>query len=145
VTAIPPGDRLALEDLLVAYAHAIDTMGDPASVLALFTADAVYDLTGIGLARLEGHEAIGAFCSTVFANMAHQAHYLSNFAVTAYAGDTASVRAYVNGMGLGKDGARVSAQGRYHFDLVRTPAGWKAARYAMDFLMPLSGTLDNAR
>ena len=71
--------------------------------------------------------------------MAHQAHYLSNFAVTAYGSDTASARVYVNGMGLGKDGSRVSAQGRYYFDVVRTPGGWKAARYAMDLLMPLSG------
>lgn len=145
MTAIPVEDRLAIEDLVVAYAHAIDTMGDPADVLALFTTDAVYDLSGIGLARLEGHEAIRGFCETVFANMAHQAHYLSNFAVTTYAGDTASARCYVSGMGLGKDGSRVSAHGRYYFDLVRTAGGWQAARYSMDLLMPISGTLDNAR
>ena len=145
MTAIPVEDRLAIEDLMVAYAHAIDTMGDPAAVLALFTEDAVYDLSGIGLHTLHGHGEIRAFCDTVFANMAHQAHYLSNFAITAYDGNAASARAYVNGMGVGKDGSRVSAQGRYYFDLLRTPAGWKAARYRMDFLMPLSGTLDNAR
>ena len=145
MTGIPIEDRLAIEDLLVAYAHAIDTMGDIDPVLAVFTEDAVYDLSGIGLSTLRGHDAIRGFCATVFANMAHQAHYLSNFAVTAYQGDTASMRAYVTGIGRGKDGSSGHVHGRYYFDLVRTAAGWKAARYSMDFLMPMSGTLDNAR
>jgi hypothetical protein len=52
----------------------------------------------------------------------------TNFAITAYAGDTASIRAYVIGMGVGKDGRAVTVNGRYYFDVVRT-AGRKAKRY----------------
>ena len=59
--------------------------------------------------------------------------------------DTAAMRAYVIGMGVGKDGRAVTVNGRYYFDVRRTEAGWKATRYTMDFLMPLSGTLDNAK
>ncbi|OZA31740.1 MAG: ketosteroid isomerase [Novosphingobium sp. 17-62-9] len=105
----------------------------------------MFDLSGIGLAALEGHEGIRGFFTNVFANMAHHAHYLTNFAVTAYDGDTASMRAYVIGMGQGKDGSTVTVNGRYFFDVRRTPAGWKATRYTMNFLMPLSGTLENAK
>ncbi len=141
----PIEDRLAIQDLLVAYAHAVDSMDDIDAVCDVFTPDAVFDLSGIGLAALQGHEGIRGFFTNVFANMAHHAHYLTNFAVTAYDGDTASMRAYVIGMGQGKDGSTVTVNGRYFFDVRRTEAGWKATRYTMNFLMPLSGTLENAK
>ena len=141
----PIEDRLAIQDLMIAYAHAVDTIGNIDGILDVFTEDAVFDLSGIGLTPQLGHDCIRAFFTNVFANMAHHAHYLTNFAVTAYAGDTASMRAYVIGMGQGKDGSSVTVNGRYYFDVRRTEAGWKATRYTMDFLMPLSGTLDNAK
>ena len=141
----PIEDRLAIQDLMIAYAHAVDTIGNIDGILDVFTEDAVFDLSGIGLTPQLGHDGIRAFFTNVFANMAHHAHYLTNFAVTAYAGDTASMRAYVIGMGQGKDGSSVTVNGRYYFDVRRTEAGWKATRYTMDFLMPLSGPLDNAK
>lgn len=141
----PIEDRIAIQDLMVAYAHAVDTVSDIDAVLDVFTEDAVFDLSGIGLAPQLGHEGIRAFFTNVFANMEHHAHYLTNFALTAFDGDTASMRAYVIGMGQGKDGRAVTVNGRYYFDVRRTDAGWKATRYTMDFLMPLSGTLDNAK
>ncbi len=141
----PIEDRLEIQDLMIAYAHAVDTVSDIDAVLDVFTPDAVFDLSGIGLTPQIGHEGIRAFFTNVFANMAHHAHYLTNFAVTAYDGDTASMRAYVIGMGTGKDGSGVTVHGRYYFDVRRTTAGWKATRYTMDFLMPLSGSLENAK
>ena len=141
----PIEDRLAIQDLMISYAHAVDSMNDIDAVCDVFTEDAVFDLSGIGLAALEGHSGIRGFFTNVFSAMANHAHYLTNFAVTAYAGDTASMRAYVIGMGVGKDGRAVTVNGRYFFDVRRTDAGWKATRYTMDFLMPLSGTLENAK
>lgn len=141
----PVEDRLAIQDVLVAYAAGCDSMGDIDAICDVFTEDAVFDLSGIGLTPQVGHEGIRAFFTNVFANMAHHAHYLTNFAITAYDGDTASIRAYVIGMGVGKDGRGVTVNGRYYFDVKRTDAGWKATRYTMDFLLPLSGTLDNAK
>jgi ketosteroid isomerase-like protein len=145
MTACPIEDRLAIQDVLVAYAHAVDTIGNIDGILDVFTEDAVFDLSGIGLAAVHGHAGIREFFTNVFANMAHHAHYLTNFAITAYDGDTASIRAYVIGMGVGKDGRGVTVNGRYYFDVRRTAAGWKATRYTMDFLMPLTGTLENAQ
>lgn len=141
----PVEDRLAIQDVLVAYAAGCDSMGDIDAICDVFTEDAVFDLSGIGLTPQVGHDGIRAFFTNVFANMAHHAHYLTNFAITAYDGDTASIRAYVIGMGVGKDGRGVTVNGRYYFDVRRTDAGWKATRYTMDFLLPLSGTLDNAK
>jgi ketosteroid isomerase-like protein len=135
----PVADRLAIQDLLVAYAHAVDSLHDLDGICAVFAEDAVFDLSGIGFPRLEGHAQIRGFFADTFAAMAAQAHYLTNFAITAYDGDTASIRAYVTGMGRYKAGGGITVHGRYYFDVVRTGAGWKARRYTMDFLIPPEG------
>lgn len=139
MNSCPVEDRLAIQHLLVAYAHGLDGLHDVDGLLALFVEDAVFDLSGIGFAKLEGHAAIRRFFEDTFAAMAAQAHYLSNFAITAYAGDRASIRAYVTGMARYKAGGGVTVHGRYYFDVVRTAAGWKAAHYTMDFLIPPEG------
>jgi ketosteroid isomerase-like protein len=136
MTACPIEDRLALEDLTIAYAHAVDSMTDVEGIAQCFTEDADYDLTGIGFPKVAGRAGIRALFTGIFAGNAHHAHFLSNFAVTAYGGDTASVRTYVQGMGRGKDGSEVVVYGRYYFDAVRTAEGWRFARYTMDFLIP---------
>ena len=51
----PIEDRLAIQDLMIAYAHAVDTIGNIDGILDVFTEDAVFDLSGIGLARSEEH------------------------------------------------------------------------------------------
>ena len=45
----PIEDRLAIQDLMIAYAHAVDTIGNIDGILDVFTEDAVFDLSGIGL------------------------------------------------------------------------------------------------
>lgn len=137
----PIEDRLAINDLMIAYATAVDSLSDVDAICDVFTEDADFDLSGIGLPRATGHAGIRAFFTGVFADMTHHAHYLTNFAITAFAGETASARAYVIGMGRAKDGNEVTVNGRYYFDARRTPGGWKATRYSMDFMMPLPGSL----
>ena len=89
MTACPIEDRLALEDLTIAYAHAVDSLSDIDGICACFTQDVDYDLTGIGMAHVAGHAGVREFFAGVFAANSHHAHYLSNFTVTAFAGDTA--------------------------------------------------------
>ncbi|MDP3673505.1 MAG: nuclear transport factor 2 family protein [Novosphingobium sp.] len=137
----PIEDRLAIEDLLVSYCTAVDSLTDIDAICAVFTEDALFDLSGIGMPSKQGHAGIRGFFAAVFAGMTHHAHYLTNFALTSFEGDRASARAYIIGMGRSKDGGSVTVNGRYYFDVVRTAAGWRAKRYTMDFLMPLSGTL----
>lgn len=134
--ACPLEDRIALEDLVVAFAHAVDAMDDAGQVLACFTDDGVIDLTGIGMARFEGHAGIRAFYEGAFAANAHMAHVVSNVAVTAWSGDRAAVRSYVTAMARGKDGSAITVHGRYYFDAARTPQGWRFTGYSMDFLIP---------
>lgn len=136
MTACPIEDRIALEDLTVAFAQALDTIGDTGGICDCFTEDAVYDLTGIGMARVEGRAAIGDFFAGIFAANSHHAHYVSNFAVTGFGGDTAAVRCYVVGMARGKDGSALTINGRYFFECLRTPQGWRIAGFHMDFLIP---------
>lgn len=135
----PIEDRLAIQDLLVAYAHAVDSLHDVDGICAVFTPDAVFDLSGIGFPSLVGHDQIAGFFADTFEAMSAHAHYLTNFAITAYAGGTASIRAYVIGMGKYKAGGGITVHGRYYFDVVRTGEGWKATRYTMDFLIPPEG------
>lgn len=136
----PVEDRLAIQDLAVAYARAVDTMGDIDGVLAVFAEDAVFDLSAIGLDPLHGHERIRAFYEAVFAANAHHAHHLSNFALTAYDGDSGALTCHVHGIGVARDGGRVTVHGRYHFAVARTAAGWKATHYALDLLLPIEST-----
>jgi ketosteroid isomerase-like protein len=138
---IPIEDRLAINDLMISYCTAVDSLDDVQAICDVFTDNAVFDLSGIGLPRAEGHDGIRRFFTGVFAGMSHHAHYLSNFAMTAFDGDTASARAYIIGMGRAKDGKEVTVNGRYFFDVRRTTGGWKATRYTMDFMMPLPGSL----
>ncbi|WP_245647549.1 nuclear transport factor 2 family protein [Novosphingobium lentum] len=141
VGACPVEDRIAIEDVMVAYCTAVDSLHDLDGLCDVFTPDATFDLSGIGLPRKLGHAGIREFFTAVFADMSHHAHYLTNFALTAYEGDRASARAYIIGMGRSKAGNEVTVNGRYYFDVVRTAAGWKASRYTMDFMMPLPGSL----
>lgn len=137
----PAEDRIAIHDLMIAYCTGVDSLGDIDAILDVFTEDAVLDLSGIGLPKFEGHEAIARFFAGVFTDMTHHAHYLTNFAMTGFTGDAASARAYIIGMGRAKDGNEVTVYGRYFFDVLRTANGWKATKYSMDFTMPLPGSL----
>ena len=144
MTPCPIEDRIAIAELLIAYAHAVDSMHDLDGICDVFLPGAVFDLSGIGMQAFHGHDGIRSFYTQVFGAMAHQAHYLSNIAITAYAGDTASARAYVTGMALGKDGNAVRVHGRYYVDVVRTSVGWKVQTLSMDFLLPVGGAPDDA-
>jgi ketosteroid isomerase-like protein len=138
---IPIEDRLAINDLMIAYCTGVDSLNDVQAICDVFTEDGVLDLSGIGLPKFEGHKGITEFFTGVFADMTNHAHYLTNFAVTDYGGDTASARAYIIGMGRAKDGNEVTVNGRYYFDVKRTDKGWRTTRYSMDFMMPLPGSL----
>ena len=139
MTACPIEDRLAIQDLLISYAHAVDSLHDIQGICDVFVEDAVFDLSGINFPSLNGHGEIAKFFEDTFAAMSAHAHYLTNFAITAYDGDTASIRAYVIGMGKYKAGGGITVHGRYFFDVVRTDKGWKATKYTMNFLIPLEG------
>jgi ketosteroid isomerase-like protein len=134
-------DRLALQDLMIAYCYAVDKLTDVDGLLALFTEDAVLDFTKIGLPLMNGHDEIRSFFDGVFATMSHHAHYITNFRPVQFGGNRGVMTAYVLGLGRSKDGNEVAVNVQYTFEAVRTPTGWKAERYSMFAMMPLPGSL----
>lgn len=134
--ACPIEDRLAIQDLMISYATAVDSLHDLDGICELFVEDVVFDLSGINFPSLVGRGQVRKFFEDTFNEMSAHAHYLTNFAVTAYAGDTASMQANVIGLGHYKAGGEIAIYGRYYWDVVRTADGWKGARYTMSFLLP---------
>jgi ketosteroid isomerase-like protein len=129
-------DRQALEDVLIRYCTAVDSLSDMNLLLSCFTEDAVLDLGGIGLPKFVGHAAIRGFFDRVFTDMTHHAHFNSNFAVKSLTDNAASCTAYVMGMGNSRDGNSVLVYVFYMLDFARTPSGWKICKFAERAMMP---------
>lgn len=121
-------DRLAIDDLLDAYASALDTK-DWDELRMLFTPDAVVDYTEEGGIRGTVEEAIAWFQQALAPFTASQ-HFVTNRRVQ-IDGDTASVHAYIfSPLGVPSgEGALtlVMAGGFYSDELRRTPDGWRFA------------------
>lgn len=141
MTGISRDERTALEDLMIDYCYAVDTLTDVEPLLALFKPEAVLDFSDIGLPAMHGRAEYQKFYDTVFADMSHHTHYISNFRVESYAGDTATMRAYVQGLGRSKDGNEVHVHVRYKMDCVKVGGAWKIAKYWILTGMPLPGSL----
>lgn len=130
-------DRLALEDRLIAYCSAIDSLSDMDALLDCFTEDAVFDLGGIDLPRFDGHDGIRGFFKEVFNDMSHHAHFITNFQVNSLQANDAHCTAYIIGMGRAHDGREILVYVHYFLDFVRTDGGWKIKKFGETGLMPL--------
>ncbi|MEU7410990.1 MULTISPECIES: nuclear transport factor 2 family protein [Streptomyces] len=126
-------DRLAVDDLVTAYAVAVDD-GDWAAYRQLFTADGRADYRSAG--GIEGDTArVAAWLAESLAPFGMRQHLIVNrqvrFGVLENdTGDTAGVRAdYLNPMSFAAPGGSAAPDlvcgGRYAFALLRTPDGWR--------------------
>lgn len=126
-------DRLAVDDLVTAYAVAVDD-GDWAAYRHLFTADGRADYRSAG--GIEGDTArVAAWLAESLAPFGMRQHLIVNrqvrFGVLENdTGDTARVRAdYLNPMCFAGPGGSAAPDlvcgGRYAFALLRTPDGWR--------------------
>jgi uncharacterized protein (TIGR02246 family) len=133
----PIEDRIALADLVSAFGLAVDDIGNSAGVAALFTADAVYDLSAMGAAPIAGRDGIAAFFDGAFATMAQNMHLVGNVLVTAHDGaDAASLTAYCHAFSLGRDGSQMEVKVRYAIDAARNGGQWRIARLGLSMLLP---------
>lgn len=125
-------DELAITRLIASYGPLVDG-GEADAVADLWTEDGVYDVD-------EGHMSGREQLAAMVRSRAHQgwissgcAHFLGPAHVTLH-GDTAVAVCHslmvVNGGGeFGTDAAfGVRRATAHHFDLTRTPAGWRVAR-----------------
>ncbi|MGW7819701.1 nuclear transport factor 2 family protein [Streptomyces puniciscabiei] len=126
-------DRLAVDELITAYAVAVDD-GDWPAYRMLFTADGRADYRSAG--GIEGDAGqIAAWLAENLARFAMRQHLIVNrqvrFGLLEHdTGDTASVRAdYLNPMRFATNGTPTAPDlvcgGRYDFGLLRTPEGWR--------------------
>ncbi len=119
-------DEDAIQQVLSAYSVAT-SRGDDAAVLALFAADGVWSVPGIGV-HLEGIEQVRAGMAQIRSQFDYivQVHGPAEIAVS---GDTATAASVIRESGkyAGREVA-VDILGIYQDDLVCTPAGWKFRR-----------------
>lgn len=115
-------DRLAIEDVLVRYATAIDRR-DWDLFATCFVSDVRTDYGDVG--AFDGIESLTAFMVDAHAGFGTTNHLLSNF-VIAVDGDRATACSYVHVVLVFADGsASIDGVGRYEDDLVRTVDGWR--------------------
>jgi uncharacterized protein (TIGR02246 family) len=129
MAAGPIADRLAIGDLFVRYATALDD-GDVETVVDCFTADAVLESPVIG--NIAGHEAIRAFARRFAAQRAAGTqfrHLVTNIAAEIdAAGARASATAYLLVL-ITRDGqGRSLPPGRYQCEAVKEGDTWRFSR-----------------
>jgi len=130
-------DRAAIEDVLLAYYAAVDSMCDLDGLVDCFTSDAVLDVGDLGLSRLVGHDAIRAFFAGVFRDTAHHAHHISNVRISRLECDEATAHGYVFAKAKGVGGLELFVHCKYDIELVRTAAGWKMCLFDEDAQIPI--------
>ena len=121
--ALSVEDRLDIQQLIALYGHLVDA-ADFQRLDEIFTADAVFDLSGFDGTRYEGLAAIIAMME---ASEQHPvAHHATN--VVVQPGDPVTVLS--KGIGVGRAGRVGSVV--YRDTLRSTPAGWRIALRCCD-------------
>jgi uncharacterized protein (TIGR02246 family) len=116
-------DVVAIQQLVARYNFAVDG-GDPDAFAGTFTPDGEF---GAGGQVMRGHDELRAFV-VGRAGIAPRRHLVSSILVDGE-GDRASLRAYLQVVAMGDDGAlQVAVQGTYDDELVRTADGWRFSR-----------------
>jgi 3-phenylpropionate/cinnamic acid dioxygenase small subunit len=117
VPSPPLEDVFAIHQLLARFGHVMDTRDWPA-LAEVFTDDAVYDVSSVGLDPIEGLATMRAF----FEEAQHPlAHHVTNVCVTR----TADGETHAASKILGVLRAGHVSTGTYQDTLVRTSEGWR--------------------
>jgi hypothetical protein len=115
--AMDPADRLELHELPGRYGDAIDDR-DWDRLHDIFTDDAVFDLTDLGLPVLEGIDEIKRFMDE---DAQHpRTHTMTNIYV-----DETPEGTKLNFRILGQLKGGIVTTGSYYDDVVKTDAGWR--------------------
>lgn len=114
-------DRVAITDLISLYGVVIDER-QWGMVSALFTDDAIYDITDFGTGSLCGVEQIRAFWESTTAHP--RAHHATNVLIRR--GKHGNVVALSKGIGVGRGGKVGSVT--YYDEFKRTQSGWRISK-----------------
>jgi len=120
-------DRFEIQDLLVRYSHAVDTM-DWDLYEQVFTPDAFIDYTCFGGPK-GGVKEIRAFLEMAMPNFKSFQHMIGNTMLDFVDADTVKARSILHNpmvMDIGNDKTHVFFCGLWYVDeIVRTADGWK--------------------
>jgi 3-phenylpropionate/cinnamic acid dioxygenase small subunit len=117
-------DRRAIDDLLTAYAWALDTKHWD-GLADVFTSDATIDYTSAGGVR-GSYPEVRQWLEATLAPFPMTQHLVTNRRVVVD-GDTARADSYFFNPMQTADGSQFFVGGYYHDRLVRTAAGWRIA------------------
>lgn len=123
-------DELEIDALLSRYCRAVDSK-DWASYRALFTDDARVDYSAAGLVTGTIEDAVG-YLQRHQQSISVGMHYVTNIESTVGQDRSQTVAMWFNAVQLtGSDEISYFA-GRWHDDLVRTPAGWRIRKLRLE-------------
>jgi len=124
--SVPPGEWIALQDVVMKYAQAIDTK-DWDLFRTVFVDD--IQLTyGEPWGPFDGIDEVVSFVDPFHAPLDGSRHSTTNFRVVAYDGNTAMTRCSVDALLVKADhpdGPFLRVIGAYVDDFVRQPDGWR--------------------
>lgn len=135
MSTVPLEDRIELLDLMHRYCWHSDRR-EVDQVVALFTADAVFDETEIGLPRAEGRHAVKAMIESGLATVEHLIHYVTNHMVNDFTADTASGICFFLAEVLFKDSSHARVFGYYDDRYVKVDGQWRFRSRHVVRMMP---------
>ena len=139
MTTMPDHVRTAIERLMVDHCYNVDSLTDIDRLLAIFTPDAVTDMSAIGVPVMPDRAALRVFYEGVFGALSHSFHAISNFRPESWDGAVGVMTAYVIGAGHGRDGSSVTMHVRYRMECIAAADGWQCRRYTVTPMLPLAG------
>jgi 3-phenylpropionate/cinnamic acid dioxygenase small subunit len=128
--ALDVTDRLAIEDLIVAYAGAMDTR-DWALFRSCFLPDARTTMDRVG--EFASCDAVIELYAPRFESFAALQHFVTNVAIRG-SGNDATARTNFVSHHVPKGGAAYTYGGTFDFDLVRRPEGWRISAHTIRIL-----------
>ncbi len=139
MNAMPDHVRTAIERLMVDHCHNVDSLANVDRLLAVFTPDAVTDMSAIGVPVMPDRAALRVFYEGAFGALSHSFHAISNFRPESWDGSVGVMTAYVIGAGHGRDGSSVTMHVRYRMECIAAADGWQCRRYTVTPMLPLAG------
>jgi len=122
MSAVDVGDRLAISDVLIRYATALDGR-DWELLASCFTDDATLDYDTSGT---YGRDAFVEHCRAGLARMKATQHCVTNHVISTD-GDRAHSTSYVIAQHVRENDVTFTLGGTYSDDLVRAGTGWRIA------------------
>ena len=122
MSAVDVGDRLAISDVLIRYATALDGR-DWELLASCFTDDATLDYDTSGT---YGRDAFVEHCRAGLARMKATQHCVTNHVISTD-GDRAHSTSYVIAQHVRENDVTFTLGGTYSDDLVRVGTGWRIA------------------